>query len=495
MFRKVLVANRGEIAVRVVRACRDLGIETVAVFEPPDRGALHTRLATECVPLASEKGYSDQELVLSVAREKGVDAVHPGYGFFAENAAFARACEESGIRFVGPSSETIAALQDKVQALGWVERAGFAVPAHSPRAYGEEPGDAEALEAEAGRIGYPLVIKSMAGGRGRGARLVRSAARLAAAVAAAQNEAWMVYGDRRVYLEKAVPKARQLGVQLAGDDFGSLVQLGEREGSVQRGNQQLIVEAPSPWLTPRLRERLVAVALEIGRIFRLRAVCTVEFVAAEDGTFSFTEVKPRIQRDHPATEMAVWMDLVRLQLRLAAGEPLGFSQDDVRLRGWAMEAHVNAEDPWNGFLPTPGRVERMRLPGGGIVRVETYLFPGAEIPAAYDPAIAKVVVRGEDRGECVRRLRRSLEEFTLIGPPTNVPLLLRILNDPAFVAGVYDTGFFHRSHLEGAGDERHRRDLAIAAAFAWAQRNAVFRPATSERFQSGWHRDARRLPR
>lgn len=494
MLRKVLVANRGEIAARVVRACRDLGIETVAVFEPPDRGALHTRLATECVLLGSEKGYVDPDLVLAIARERGADAIHPGYGFLAENAAFARACEEAGIRFVGPSAETIATMQDKVLAMDSVARAGFAVPARSPRAYGAEPGDADALRAEAVRLGFPLVIKSMAGGRGRGARLVPSAARLEASVDAAQAEAFIVYGDRRVYLEKAVPRARQLGVQLAGDGFGALVHLGEREGSVQRGNQQLIVESPSPWLTRELRDQLVGTALQIGHLFRLGSVATVEFVAGEDGTFLFTEVKPRIQRDHPVTEMATGIDLVRLQLRLAAGEDLGFTQADVRLRGWAMEAHVNAEDPWRGFLPTPGRVERMRLPGGPGVRVETYLFPGAEIPEAYDPAVAKLVVRGEDRSECVRRLKRALEELTLIGPPTNVPLLLRIVHDPAFVAGVYDSGFFHRSHLEGTGDDRHRRDLAIAAAFAWAQRNVVFRPATSERFESGWHRDARRLP-
>ena len=492
MFKKVLVANRGEIAVRIVRACRDLGVETVALYEPPDRGALHTRLATECVLLDSEKGYFDPEGVLEIAKEKGADAVHPGYGYFAESASFARSCEAAGIRFVGPSSETLAAQQHKIRALDWVRRAGFAAPVHSPRWYEDDVDD---LRAEAARMGFPLVIKSTSGGRGRGARLVTTAKGLEAAVEGAQAEAQIVYGSKRVYLERAIPRARQVAVQLVGDADGRVVQLGEREGSVQRGNQQLITEAPSPWMTPEQREHLHGTAVEIGRLLRLRGVCTVEFLADEAGTFHFTEVKPRIQRDHPLTEKVTGIDLVSLQLRLASGEPIGFTQPDVKVNGWAMAAHVNAEDPWRHFLPTPGRVERVRLPGGPSVRVDTYVFAGAEIPAAYDPEVAKVIVGGETRDQALRRLRRALEEFTLIGPPTNVPLLLRIVNDTDFAAGVYDTGFFRRSHLEGAGDERHRRDLAVVAALAYAQRQLAFRPAVSERTQGGWYRDARRLPR
>lgn len=492
MFKKVLVANRGEIAVRIVRTCRDLGIETVAVYEPADRGALHMRLATECVPLDGPKGYFDGDRILAVARETGADAVHPGYGYFAENAGFIRACEEASVRFVGPSSAFVAALEDKIQAMQRVRRAGISTPEHSSRSYDVE--DLDEMKADAARLGFPLVVKSTSGGRGRGMRLVTSPDGLAEAALLAGSEAQIVYGSRRVYLEKAIPRARQLAVQVVGDDMGGLVHLGEREGSVTRGNQKLIEEAPSPWLSEATRARLLSAALEIARLFGVRGAATVEFLADESGAFHFTEVKPRIPREHPLTEMVAGIDLVRLQLRVAAGEALGFAQADVRLEGWAQMCHVNAEDPWRSFLPTPGRVERVRLPGGPNVRVDTYVFPGAEVPAEYDPAVAKLTVWGEARDEAVRRLSRALEELTLIGPPTNVPLLLRIVRDPDFVRGVYDTGFFHKAHLEGFGDERHLRDLAIIAALSYAERNLAFRPSRSERLESGWIRDARRLP-
>jgi acetyl/propionyl-CoA carboxylase alpha subunit len=492
MLKKVLVANRGEIAVRVVRACRDLGIESLALFELPDRGALHTRIASECVPLNSDKGYFDQELVLDIAKSRGCDGIHPGYGFLAENGQFARACDEAGVTFIGPSSEVILAHQDKIRALDWASRAGFPVTKHSEQSYGES--DLLILKADAAKIGYPLAIKSCSGGRGRGERGVVSEKDLERAVMEAQSEAQIVYGSKRVYLEKAVPKAHQIAVLVIGDSDGNYVHLGEREGSIQRGNQKLLEESPSPFLTAEQREKLLKTAVEIARFFKIRSVASVEFVADENGEFYFTEVKPRIQREHPVSEMVTRMGILGVQLRLAGKEPVRYRQEDIRLRGHAMLVGIRAEDPWRNFLPTPGKVERFRVPGGPNLRVDTYVFEGCTIPATYDPYIAKVTAWGHDRAESIRRLSRALEEFTLIGPSTNLPLHLRIMNDPAFLEGKYDSGFFGPALLEPIGDEAHLKDLAVAAAFAYASRHLLGKPTHSDRFAGGWHRDARRLP-
>ncbi|MCC6130656.1 MAG: ATP-grasp domain-containing protein [Acidobacteria bacterium] len=492
MLKKVLVANRGEIAVRVVRACRDLGIQSVALFEPADRGALHTRIATECVPLNSPKSYFDQDLVLEIAKSRGCDGVHPGYGFLAENGAFVRACEEAGITFVGPSSEVIFAHQDKIKALDWARRAGFPVVTHSAQSYGE--GDRALLEADAEKMGYPLTIKSCSGGRGRGERPVKSPKQLTAAVEAAQTEAQIVYGNKRVYLEKSVERAHHLAVIVIGDSDGNIVHLGEREGSVQHGNQKLLEESPSPFLNPDQRAKLLRAAVELARLFRIRNVASIEFVADENGDFFFTEVKPRIQREHPVSEMVTRIGIVGAQFRLAGKEKVHYRQEDIRLRGHAMIVGIRAEDPWRNFLPTPGKVERLRVPGGPNLRVDTYLFEGCTIPEEYDPYIAKVTAWGHDRMESMRRISRALEEFTVIGPATNLPLFLRIMNDPAFQEGKYDSTFFGPALLEPIGDEEHLKDLAVAAAFAYASRNLLFKPAVTERFLGGWHRDARRLP-
>ncbi len=491
-LKRLLVANRGEIAVRVVRACRDLGIESVALFEPPDRGALHTRLASQCVALNAERGYFDQDVVLDIAKRTGCDSVHPGYGFLAENASFARACEDAGIQFIGPSSEVLAAHQDKIKALIWAKRAGVPVVDHSNRSFDET--ELDALKESADLVGYPVVVKSCSGGRGRGERLVKSEKTLIPFVRAAMAEAQLIYGSKRVYLEKAVPNAHHLAVQVIGDVEGNFVHLGEREGSVQRGNQKLVEESPSPFLSPDQRWRLLDTAVELARLFKLRSLASIEFVADEAGRLFFTEVKPRIQREHPVTEMVTRRGLVGIQLRLAGGDLVRLKQEDIRLRGHAFLCGIRAEDPWRSFLPTPGKVERMRTPGGPNVRVDTYVFEGCEIPASYDPYFAKVTTWGHDRAEGLRRMRRALEEFTVIGPATNLPLYLRIFNDPSFLEGKYDSSFFSPKLLEGFADEKQLRDLAVAAAFAYASRQLVFKPATPERFQSGWHQDSRKLP-
>ncbi len=491
MLRRVLVANRGGIAVRVIRACRVLGIESVALYEPSERGALHTRLASHAAPLDSRAAYLDPERIVALARESGADAVHPGYGFLAESPALARACEAAGIVFVGPPADALARQSDKLGTLRAVRAAGFATPEFSPVSYGEE--DLGALVTEAERIGFPLVIKSAAGGRGRGARLVRSRDALDSAARAAHDEARLVFGDPRVYLEKAIPGARQLGVQVLADRDGRMVHLGERNGSLQRGNQKLIDEAPSPALDDARRAALLERALEIARLMGCRNAATIEFAEDAAGRLLFTEIKPRIQGEHPVTEMVTGIDLVSRQLRIAAGEPLGLTQDDVRTRGWSIQCRISTEDPLT-HVPAVGRVEQVRLPGGFGVRVDTYLFGGCDVPAEYDPAVARVCVVGEDRRECLARMKGALGELMVIGTPTNTVLHLGLLESPAFAAGTYRTDSFQAEELPPPGDPARRGDLAVAAALAWTTRQSAFRPASNDRHRTGWHRDSRRLP-
>lgn len=491
MLKRALIANRGGIAVRVIRACREAGIETVALYEPSERGALHTRLATHAAALDSRSGYLDPGRIVTIALETGADAIHPGYGFLAESPALAQACEAAGIVFIGPPAEALARQSDKIGMLRAARAAGFPTPEFSPVSYGED--DRKALVAEAARIGFPLVIKSAAGGRGRGARLVWSREALEPALRAAHAEAMLVFGNPRVYLEQAVPGARQLGVQVLADREGRMIHLGERNGSLQRGNQKLIDEAPSPGLDQARRQALLAQAIEIARLAGCRNAATIEFVEDGAGRFLFTEIKPRIQGEHPVTEMVTGIDLVAQQLRLAAGEPLGLTQDDVRVQGWSVQCRISTEDPFT-HVPAVGRVEQVRLPGGFGVRVDTYLFGGCDVPAEYDPAVARVCVYGKDRPECLARMAGALGELMVIGAPTNTVLHLRILESPEFVAGTYRTDSFRAAQPHPPGDVTRRGDLAVAAAIAWASRQAAFRPTFNDRHLTGWHRESRRLP-
>jgi acetyl/propionyl-CoA carboxylase alpha subunit len=491
MFRKLLVANRGEIAVRVIRACRDLGIWTVALYDESDRGSLHVRLADEALMLEPSTGYLDGDQIIELARMAGAEALHPGYGFLAEDAAFARACEEAGIIFVGPPSEVVRAAREKIPAQERARAAGFPTPLHSSISFGPE--DQDLIELEAGGLGYPLVIKSCSGGRGRATRLVRTADALPAAVREARTEAQIVFGDQRLFLEKAILPGNYVEVQVIGDGRGNLIHLGEREGSIQRHNQKLIAESPAPSLTPEQRARLHQVALEIARLFQYRNVGTVEFLMDDRGEFYFTEIKARIQVEHPVTEMVSRVDLVKEQIRIAAGLPLGLRQDGVRLEGWAMQCRINAEDPWNHFLPSPGQLRRFRLPGGPGVRVDTYGYSGCEVPVHYDPILAKVVVWGEDRPECVRRMRRVLQDFAITGVNTNLPYYQAILEDPDFIAGNYTTEFLRRPLLSHPTPQADLRDLAVAAAIAYLIRHGTGQPMIPQRLQQGWHRSNRRL--
>jgi acetyl/propionyl-CoA carboxylase alpha subunit len=492
MFKKVLVANRGEIATRVVRACRDMGLWVVALYDRTDRDSLHVRLANECVQLKSDLSYLDQQEIVQIARQTGAEAIHPGYGFLAEQANFIKACEEAGLVFIGPPSNVVSAVQNKIDVLKRVNAAGFATQVHSADFFGED--DLAALRAEADRIGYPLVVKSCHGGRGRGARMVMKRESLEGLAREAQAEAQVFYSDTRVYLERAVLPSNLVAVQVLGDRHGNLIHLGERDGSLRLGNQKIVEETPAPCLTQAQQEQLWKMAIEIARLFDYRNVGSVEFRLDQAGRVYFTEIKARIQIDHPVIEMVTRVDLVREQMRLAAGEPLTLKQEDIRPQGWAMQCRINAQDTLNNFLPSPGFLRRFRLPGGPNIRVDTYAYSGCHVPVRFDPILAKLVVWGADRDECVNRMRVALESFIIRGIQTNLPLLQRILNEPDFIRGKYATDFLERGGVEKPAPETDLRDLAVAAAVAYVGRNLMFRPSTPDRLYSGWHRSSRQLP-
>ncbi len=493
MFTKILIANRGEIAVRIIRTCREMGILTVAVYEISDRQSLHVRLADEAVRLPSHHSFMEPEWMLDVARQVGADAVHPGYGFLAEDADFIRACEAVGITFIGPPAEVVDATRSKIGALEVVRAAGIPTVVHSPRSFAEDEFDA--LRAEADRLGYPLVVKSCRGGRGRGERLVDRPDQLAEIVRRSQVEAQAVYGNKQLYLERAILPAHQVGVQIVADKFGAIVQLGEREGSIIHNNQKIVEESPALCISDEQRPALLAAAVRIARLFNYQNLGTVEFLVDEAGEFYFSEIKSRIQIEHTMTEMMTRLDLVREQIRLAAGEPLGYAQEAIEQRGWAIMCRVQAEDPFRRYLPSPGHLRRVRLPGGPEVRVDTYLYCGSDVPTFYDPIIAKATVWAADRPACIDRMRRALEDFTIIGAPTNLPLLLQLMRVPAFVEGNYTTEILQRplDEIEPAESETVRRDLAAAMAVLQARHHESFVPQQSELTTSGWHRASRRV--
>lgn len=497
MFKKILIANRGEIAVRVLRACRELGIPSLALYEAPDTDSLHTRLADECVLLESPDGFMDTEAILDIARAKGADAIHPGYGFHAEEDEFARRCAQAGITFIGPPPEVLALTRHKVDALDLVRQAGFQTVEHSSACYNLDdcccgPEEREnGLTAEAGRLGYPVLVKSCVGGRGRGERLAKNPEQLASAAQRSSSEAEALYGDPRIYLEKAIPNAWRVGVQIIADRQGNIIHLGERQGLVLHGNQKVIESAPASCLSPDQRQALWETALEIARLFKYENVGTVEFVVDDEGNFYFSELKARIQIEHPLTEMVTRVDLVHEQIRIAAGQPLSLSQSAVHLQGWAMQARINAGDPWKQFIPDSEPVQQFRLPSGPEVRVDTYIYTGCEIPAHYDPLIAKVAVWAPDRGTCLQRLQRSLEEFQILGPQTNLQLLQCIISAPEFQDGRLSGSLFSRSLNGEPLPEERLRDLAVAAAILYARHSQTFHPVMPARLMSAWHRESR----
>ncbi len=493
MFKKILIANRGEIATRITRTCREMGIETVALYTRSDRDSLHVRLASEAVQLQSPLRYAADDEILEIAQRCGADAIHPGYGFLAEEAGFIARCQQAGVVFIGPPPAVIAAVRDKLGAMERVQAAGYRVPNFIDLP--DEIVEAEAMAAQAAQIGYPLIVKSARGGRGRGARVVMEPARLAEYVAAARREAMMIYGDDHVYLERAIAPSHYVVVQVLGDRFGNLVHLGEREGSLLRHNQKLIEESPAPSLDDKQRQELWRTALEVAELFGFENTGAVEFLVDGAGNFYFTEIKGRIQIEHGVSEMVTGVDIVREQIRIAAGEPLNRTQAEIPLQGWAMQCRINAEDPWNDYLPSPGRLTRFRLPQGPGVRIDSYGYVGCQIPQRFDPLLANLIVKGENRADCVARLARALGEFRVVGVETNIPLHQQIVREPSFVSGDYDTSFISRFRFDRHNRaEATRRDLAAIMAVAYALRRRIAAPVTPDQVKTGWHRSARRLP-
>ena len=448
MFGKILIANRGEIAVRVLRACREMGIATVAVYSDVDRAALHVRMADEALaigPAAAAESYLNTAILLDAARRSGADAVHPGYGFLSEDAAFARACGEAGVKFIGPSPEAMEAMGLKTSGRRSMQAAGVPVVPGTMQGL-ESLADAERAAAE---IGYPVLIKAAAGGGGKGMRVVTSPAELASALEAAGSEALRAFGNGEVYLEKLLVNPRHIEVQVLGDEHGNLLHLGERECSLQRRHQKVMEESPSPLVDTVLRQRMGEAAVRVARAANYTSAGTVEFLLDTAHNFYFLEMNTRLQVEHPITEMVTGVDLVEWQVRIAAGEKLAFTQEQVELRGHALECRIYAEDPDNNFFPSPGRITRLRPPAGPGIREDSGVYEGWTVPLDYDPLLAKLIVHAPSRAQAITRLARALDEYLVGGIKTNVSLFQRILRDPGFAAGRLDTGFLDRLLAEG----------------------------------------------
>ena len=442
MFHKVLIANRGEIAVRIIRACRELGIATVAVFSEADRSALHAQLADEAVcigPARTADSYLNIKAILAACEITGAEAVHPGFGFLSENAAFARMCEKCGVTFIGPPPSAMEQMGDKSQAKAVMKAAGVPVV---PGSDGEIASLEEARRI-AEEIGYPVMVKASAGGGGRGIRRVDTEAQLEAAITAARQEAASFFGDDGVYLEKFIVNPRHVEIQVIADNFGNVVHLGERDCSLQRRNQKMIEECPCPVMTPSLRKAMGEAAVRAAMACGYRSVGTVEFLL-EGKEFYFMEMNTRIQVEHPITEMVTGIDLVKNQLRIAAGEPLPFRQEAVKLTGHAIECRINAENPAKDFRPCPGRIVSLHMPGGPGIRIDSAVYQGCEIPPFYDSMIAKLIAYAPTREEALMKMKWALAEFIVEGVDTNIDFQLNLMKDADVEAGRYDIGFLTR---------------------------------------------------
>ena len=501
LFDKILIANRGEIAVRVIRACRDLGIQTVAVFSEADIGALHVRMADEAYaigPAPASESYLVIDKILDVAARSKAAAIHPGYGFLAENAEFARAVESSGRTFIGPSADSIALMGSKIEARRAISSHGVPMVPGTTDAL---ESDEEALEA-ANRIGYPVMLKASAGGGGKGLRYVRSQTAMAGALRATRSEAKAAFGDDAVYVEKLLQHSRHIEIQILADRLGHAIHLGERECTIQRRHQKVIEECPSPVVDSDLRERMGQAALRVVRAASYHNAGTVEFLVDDERNFYFLEMNTRLQVEHPVTEAVTGVDLVREQIRIAGGEPLGLAQPDVKMRGSAIECRVYAEDPDNGFFPSPGRISSLRAPSGPGVRDDTGVYEGWTVPLDYDPLLSKLIAWAPTRPEAIDRMRRALGEYRIAGIRTNLAFFSEILEHPDFVRGDFDTGFIDRwleDRLPVGGVTVEARDLAlIVAAISEARRDHPVDkgPVAASRWKmAGRQRQLRREPR
>jgi acetyl-CoA carboxylase, biotin carboxylase subunit len=447
MFTKVLIANRGEIALRVIRACRELGIQTVAVYSEADRESLHVRFADDdvCIgPAPSRSSYLNIPRIIAAAEITGADAIHPGYGFLAENAEFAEICKASNITFIGPTAEQIRQMGDKASARRLAKEAGV------PTVPGSEGilTDVEEALPLAEEIGFPVIIKATAGGGGKGMRIAHDGDQFTQLFGLAQNEALSAFGNGDVYVEKYLERPRHVEIQVIGDQHGRVIHLGERDCSVQRRHQKLIEESPSPALTSELRQQMGDAAVALAAAIGYVGAGTIEFLLDADGSFYFMEMNTRIQVEHPVTEMVTGFDLVKEQIRVAAGDPLSFPARLTGLRGHAIECRINAEDPSRNFQPSPGLITAYHPPGGPGVRIDTHVYAGYRVPPHYDSLLAKVIVHGRDRAEALARMGQALDSFILEGVTTTIPFLARVIKSPKFVAGEIDTRFLEReSHL------------------------------------------------
>jgi propionyl-CoA carboxylase alpha chain len=469
MFTKILIANRGEIACRVIRTAQRMGIATVAVYSDADAEALHVRMADESVPIgpaAAAESYLKIERIVEACRATGAEAVHPGYGFLSENAAFATALATAGVAFIGPTPEAIAAMGDKIQSKRLARAAGIStVPGHL-----DVIPDAESAVAVARDIGYPVMIKASAGGGGKGMRIAANDAEVRDGFHSAASEAKSSFADDRMFIEKYIEEPRHIEIQVLGDAFGNLVHLGERECSIQRRHQKVIEEAPSPFLDPETRKAMGRQAVELARAVGYRSAGTVEFIVDQKRNFYFLEMNTRLQVEHPVTELVTGLDLVELMIRVAAGEPLPFMQKDVRLKDWAIEARIYAEDPTRNFLPSTGRLIRYRPPAGAGLRLDTGVFEGAEITVYYDPMIAKLVASGPDRDTAIERLRGALDSFYVAGVQHNIAFLAAVAAKPRYRAGALSTNFIAEEFRGGfappSGFVEPDRVIVLAAALA-----------------------------
>ena len=510
MFKKILIANRGEIAVRIVRACQELGVRAIAVYSSVDRAALHVRLADEAYPIGpapSAESYLVIEKILGVARYAGCDAIHPGYGFLAENPALARACAGTGITFIGPSAEAMEQLGSKTAARRIARGAG------APTVPGtlDPIQDIGQLTEAARKIGFPIILKAVAGGGGKGMRSVERESDLASAWRDAASEAQNAFGDGRVYLEKYLERPRHIEIQILADQHGHTVHLGERECSVQRRHQKVIEEAPSPIMTPQLRQVMGEAAVKLARAGNYTNAGTVEFLVDAQRNFYFLEMNTRLQVEHPVTEMVTSLDLVKLQMRIAAGDPLPFAQEEVALRGHAIECRIYAEDPDNNFFPSPGKILERRVPTGPGIRLDDGIYGGWTVPNEYDPMLGKLIAWGQDRPEAIARMRRALGEYYASGIKTNVSLFRRILASHDFESGAIHTrwldDFLQRTPAsaeatpEGESPaETSATKAVLVAALQWYQsqerphsRNAnSAASAAHPRAESRWRAESRR---
>ncbi|MBW2095113.1 MAG: acetyl-CoA carboxylase biotin carboxylase subunit [Deltaproteobacteria bacterium] len=443
MFSKILIANRGEIAHRIIRACREMGIETVAVYSEADKASRHLSLAHEkvCIgPPISAKSYLKMEAILEAAHRTGADAIHPGYGYLAESEEFALACRERGLAFIGPSPENLRLAGDKIAAKKIVRDAGVPIIPSSEKAVGT----AEEAAALSRDMGYPVMIKSSGGGGGRGIRVCPDEDTLAEEFPIAKMEARAAFGRDGLYIEKCIPEPRHIEFQVLADRYGQIIHLGERECTIQRRYQKLIEEAPSPRLTPELRDAMGNAAMKAARAMEYFNAGTIEFLLDRDNRFYFMEINARIQVEHPVTELTTGIDLVKEQIRLSSGEKLGYSLKDINRRGWAIECRINAEDPERDFAPCPGTIERYVPPGGFGVRLDTHLYQGYELPVFYDSLMAKLICYDLTRNGAITIMRRALEEFTIEPVKTLIPLYLKVMDDPLFRAGEFSTDYIEK---------------------------------------------------